>query len=156
MRFVADVMLGRLARWLRILGYDTLYSNTYRDEELARIADMEGRCLLTRDRELLSRYMVGRAYLVVSDDVFEQLRELVKMFDIGTEEAALSRCVSCNSEIREVGKDEVRDHVPDYVFRTAPRFYRCDGCSKIYWSGTHVSKIREKIAKELGSGPRLG
>jgi uncharacterized protein with PIN domain len=150
MRFVVDVMLGRLARWLRILGYDTLYSNTYRDEELAKIADLEERCLLTRDRELLSRYMIGRAYLVDSDYVFDQLRELVSEFHLEIGGTLLTRCVSCNNEIREVSRNDVHGLVPDFVFRTARCFYRCDSCNKVYWPGTHVTRILEKIDHELG------
>jgi uncharacterized protein with PIN domain len=145
MRFVVDVMLGRLAKWLRIMGYDTLYSNVYRDEELARIADIEGRYLLTRDRELLSKYKVRYAILVTSDDVFDQLQELKEKLDVSMGESVLSRCVSCNCKIKEVSKDEVADEVPEYVHDTAPGFYRCCGCSKVYWSGTHVIEMKNRL-----------
>lgn len=138
-------MLGKLAKWLRILGYDTLYSNSYRDEELARIADLENRYLLTRDRELLTKYRVKRSLLVNSNEVLAQLRELKDKLHIQTGESFLSRCVSCNHEIVETFKEDVVDEVPRYVYTTQSRFYRCSGCDKIYWSGTHVTRMRKRL-----------
>jgi uncharacterized protein with PIN domain len=145
MKFVVDVMLGRLARWLRILGYDTLYSPDYDDAELARIADREGRYLLTRDRELLTHYVLRYSFLVNSDDVYDQLRELRDELGVRVREGFLSRCILCNAMLREVDRSEIAHEVPAYVFHTAGSFHRCGGCGKIYWPGTHVVKMRERL-----------
>ncbi len=145
MRFVADVMLGRLARWLRMMGHDVLYSNRYRDEEIARIADTEDRLLLTRDRELLARYRVGRSFLVTADHLPDQLRELRDGVGLDFDRAAFSRCTGCNTPIEEIGREEARGKVPSYVARNAPAFHRCPGCGKIYWPGSHVRRMRELL-----------
>jgi hypothetical protein len=150
-RFVVDVMLGKLAKWLRILGHDVLYSNAFRDEELARIAAAEDRCLLTRDRDLLSRFRVKQALLIRSVTVTNQLRELASLLDISSRAAAFSRCTACNAPLREVDRSDVEDEVPAHVYRTAPSFFRCEGCRKVYWPGTHVSRMEEKLKEVFGS-----
>jgi uncharacterized protein with PIN domain len=150
MRFVVDVMLGKLAKWLRIMGYDVLYSNTCRDEELARIAAAEGRCLLTRDRELLSRFRLKHALFVRSVRVTDQLRELSCVLDLACRPPVFSRCTACNAEIHEVEREDVAEEVPEYVYLTSLHFYRCGGCRKVYWPGTHVARMEEQLREIFG------
>lgn len=145
MQFVVDVMLGKLARWLRILGHDVLYSNAYRDEEIARIAGSQKRCLLTRDRELFSKFRLKHAVLLRSVKVTDQLRELSAVMDLGHGNAIFSRCAVCNAEIEEVERRAVEGEVPEYVYLTSPRFYRCTGCRKVYWPGSHVARMEERL-----------
>jgi len=156
MRFIADVMLGRLARWLRIMGYDVLYSNSYSDEELARIADQEDRCLLTRDRELLSRFRVAKSVLVDSGDLREQLRELSEKLGLVVGKDVFTRCVRCNGELQDADKRDVRDLVPEYVYATVERFSRCGGCGRIYWPGTHVQRMRTGLEEIFGGDGGAG
>ena len=145
-RFVADTMLGRLAKWLRILGYDTLYPGQESDQRLARIANEEGRVLLTRDTELASRKGFQKL-LILSNHLSEQLAQVIEAFNLSTKNRTLSLCLLCNKPLGEIEKEEARDRVPPYVFKTHPRFYRCPACHKIYWSGTHLDHIRKELEK---------
>jgi hypothetical protein len=141
-RFLADEMLGRLARWLRILGYDTAYLSAD-DHVLVRLARAEGRILVTRDTELARRRGL-RAVLMESERVEEQVRQLLD--DLGlTAGSSFSRCPVCNTPLEEVGKEAVADRVPPYVLRTQERFSRCLGCGRIYWRGTHWARMRKRI-----------
>ena len=142
-RFVADVMLGRLARWLRILGYDTLYSPTLDDPELARIARLEDRILLTADVELARRR--GLRVILVSDDRIEaQLRAVSRELRLSVHEA-FSRCINCNTTLVELDREEARPLVPPYVFATQTRFRRCPRCGKVFWRGTHWARMRAAL-----------
>ena len=145
-RFVADTMLGRLAKWLRILGYDTLYPGQETDQRLARIAAEEGRVLLTRDVELASRRGFQKL-LIHSNNLSEQLAQVIEAFDLKTSERTLTLCLLCNRPLRDIGREEVRDKVPPYVYQTQPRFYHCSACGKIYWAGTHLDHIRTELNK---------
>ena len=139
MKFLADNMLGRLATWLRLLGYDTAYQHDATDAELARRARVEQRILLTRDVELTRRRGV-RAVLIESEQVEEQVGQVFHALNL-TARAAFSRCAECNSVLEEVSKESVRGQVPPYVFHTQERFRRCPRCAHIYWRGTHWARI---------------
>ena len=145
-KFIADTMLGRLAKWLRILGYDTLYPGQESDQRLARIAAEEDRILLTRDTGLASRKGF-RKLLVHSNYLTEQLIEVIEAFDLRTKDRDPSLCLLCNRPLREMEKDAVRDKVPPYVFQTQSCFYHCIECGKIYWAGTHLDHIRKELEK---------
>jgi len=141
-RFLADGMLGRLARWLRLLGYDTEYDNHASDLELARRARAEGRVLLTRDRALAARR--GLQTLLIDSEVLqEQVRQVVEVFGLPSA-AACSRCACCNSPLEEVA-EAVREKVPPHVLRTQQRFWLCRGCGRVYWEGTHIDGIRRQM-----------
>jgi uncharacterized protein with PIN domain len=142
-RFLADEMLGRLARWLRILGYDTTYLSPADDNDLVRVARAEGRILLTRDTELARRRGL-RAILIESERVEEQVRQVLDALDLTTE-GSFSRCPICNIPLEELNKAAVADHVPPYILRTQERFSRCPNCGRIYWRGTHWARMRERI-----------
>jgi uncharacterized protein with PIN domain len=145
-KFIADTMLGRLAKWLRILGYDTLYPGQASDQRLARIAAEQGRVLLTRDTGLASRKGF-RSLLVHSNHLTEQLVEVIGAFGLSANNRTLSLCLLCNRPLREIEKEVARDKVPPYVYQTQSRFYQCVECGKIYWAGTHLDHIRKELEK---------
>ena len=144
-RFIADAMLGRLARWLRFLGFDTLYYPDISDSRLIRIAREQDRLILTRDTRLI-KAKAARDYLLINaNDSLSQLIEVIKSLDL-KEFTPPGRCVKCNGHLTEIAdKTEAKDSVPEYVFLKFNTFLRCDNCGKIYWEGTHPQKFREKL-----------
>ena len=151
--FLCDAMLGSLAKWLRRWGYDTLYLGTEPpDRELAEIARRDGRWLLTRDRELAS--LGPRTMLVGSEPVDDQQAEVFARLGLRpTPDLEASRCSECNGELAPVSREAVAEDVPPYVLRTAARFRRCQGCGRVYWPGTHIGRIRRRMAAVLGRVP---
>lgn len=149
-RFVADVMLGRLARWLRFLGFDTVYSPSMSDRALIRIAREEDRIILTRDTRLVNIKGLGRHLLIGSDDPPEQLQETIRAFNLDRFDH-FSRCVACNGALRRIGdKSIVKDSVPEYVFLHHDLFWECGVCRKIYWEGSHPQNFRGVVRNILG------
>jgi uncharacterized protein with PIN domain len=149
MRFIADAMLGRLAKWLRIIGFDVLYYPDIEDRQMIRIALQEGRTILTRDSGLLKNKGARNAIFIASDDVQSQLREL--RGKLCFEEARpLGRCAVCNGILSVVDRrDEVREAVPDFIYHNVDTFLCCRGCGKVYWPGSHREKFRNKIGELL-------
>ncbi len=145
MKFLVDSMLGRLAKWLRILGYDALYFSSLDDNDLVRIARAQGRMVLTRDREMLRRRGVDCLF-IESDDFREQIRQLLHDLNLNLDRS-FSRCSVCNSPLQGVAKEAVWGRVPPYVFRTQERFSLCPQCGKIYWRGTHWQRMRERLKR---------
>ncbi len=145
-KFILDVHLGSLARTLRMLGFDSKYRNSYEDPEIVRIALAEGRIILTRDRGLLKRRQVTHGYCVRSDDPDAQAREILQRFDLYDSIEPLARCISCNGRINSIGKDEVEDRLELKTKKFYETFYRCSGCGKVYWKGSHFSSILDKIS----------
>jgi uncharacterized protein with PIN domain len=151
-RFAADVMLGRTARWLRMLGFDTYYDNRAEDEELKKLCLREGRVLLTKDVALHRLMPAGTGRLVAAVHPSEQLAEIVAAFRLD-EFSLPPRCSLCNGELAAIEKERLRDLVPPYVFRSQEHFQRCRQCQKIYWQGTHLGRINlfvEKFRKASG------
>jgi len=138
-------MLGRLAKWLRLLGYDTAYDNTATDPELARRARAEGRVLLTRDRELSARRGL-RTLLIQSQVLEEQVCEVRDALG-PPPHPPLSRCAVCNTVLDPVSPTKVADRVPPYVLRTQAEFRCCPGCGRVYWPGSHLQRMREQMKK---------
>jgi uncharacterized protein with PIN domain len=149
-RFVADAHLGLLARQLRMLGFDVLYRNDYSDAELARISATENRIVLTRDRDLLIRKeIVHGCYLhAIAGD--EQVAEVISRFRLTAAVRAFSRCLNCNGLLRLVAKGEVEHRVPPHSRLAYHRFYECQGCAQVYWEGSHVRRMRERMQRMLG------
>lgn len=146
-RFVVDTMLGRLARWLRAMGYDTLYPGAADDRRLLQLAHAEDRILLTRDAKL-ARLAGARGCLIRADQVGQQLVEAREKLALSPGDAGwLSRCLQCNAVLEPRAKDELRGVVPEYVFAAQAEFMGCSGCGKIYWSGSHADRILERLAR---------
>jgi uncharacterized protein with PIN domain len=143
MRFVADCMLGKLAKWLRLLGYDTVYLPGADDDELVRIAVREDRFLLTRDRTLCGRRMVRKRCVFVDwGPTSAQLKQVIRTVGLRFDRDSLfTRCTVCNGEIASLEKSQVEGRVPPYVFQTQADYGYCSGCDRIYWRGTHVQHI---------------
>jgi len=146
-RFVADVMLGKLARWLRILGYDTLYDRKASDGELIDLATREDRILLTSDRELL-RHRKAQKFFVSSARWQDQLREVTAEFGFNRD-ALFTRCVECNSRLEFIDKEQVKGKVPAYVYETQAEFVGCRICQRIYWAGTHLRGATAELQRLL-------
>lgn len=132
-------MLGRLATWLRLLGYDTVYSAKANDQELARRARAEDRILLTRDIELTRRRGV-RCVRIESEQVEEQLAQVFRELHL-QRDAVFSRCPACNAPLQLLDRQQAQGRVPPYVFLTQEQFRRCPQCGRVYWRGTHWAHI---------------
>ena len=147
MRFLADCMLGKLAKWLRMLGYDTAYIQDADDDELVRLAVREDRLLLTRDHRLCERRMVrSRCVFVDWGTTAGQVRQVVRTLGLKvSEESLFTRCTVCNSEITPLLKSEVAGRVPPYVLEAQQEFGYCEQCDKIYWRGTHVHNVLKAL-----------
>jgi uncharacterized protein with PIN domain len=139
-RFACDVMLGRTARWLRMLGFDTFYDNHANDDELKELCLMEKRLLLTKDVALHKAMPAGSSRLIEAVHPRQQLMELASALHLDRF-ALPPRCSLCNGALTAIDKDLLRGLVPAYVFRTQSSFQRCVLCRKIYWPGTHLGKI---------------
>ena len=140
--FICDVHLGKLARRLRLLGFDTIYRNVLEDEEIIRIARTDHRIILTRDGEILSN-KTTRSYR--PDSIFsdEQVREVLSVFNLRGQIRPFSLCIKCNGEIIPVDKDSVIVLVSPRSGQFMEHFWRCQGCRKIYWQGSHYEKLRK-------------
>lgn len=150
-RFVADKMLGRLARWLRILGCDVLYGSNFSGKGLLREARRSRRTILTRDRRLVRDPQMPPYLFVESDHVREQLQQVVAAFSIDPSASLFRRCVECNTLLEEVPREEVSGRVPEFVYATQKSFRRCPRCRHLYWEATHVERVRAELAR-LGLG----
>lgn len=145
---MVDFMLGRLCRWLRLLGEDAEY---YRDRDKGGIiyrSLKEKRIILTRDRRLSSKKAI-RIYRVKNEEFREQLREVINEFDIEIDdEKIFSRCTDCNLILQQIQKEKIKNKVPDYVYKTHDKFSICKNCERIYWKGTHRELI-DKVIKRI-------
>jgi len=140
-KFILDVHLGKLARYLRISGFDALYSNSYEDSEIADIAAGEGRIVLTRDRGLLKRSIVKRGYWIRSQNASLQYREVLNRFDLTGSISMFSRCPSCNGNLRLVEKKDILDRLATKTAMYYDNFKTCNICGKIYWKGSHYDNF---------------
>jgi uncharacterized protein with PIN domain len=148
-KFIVDTMLGKLARWLRALGYDTLYLRAIADHRLLHLARAEARILLTRDARL-AREAGSLALLVSAERLDGQISEVLERLDLAPpEHGLLSRCLECNGLLEDRPKDAVRGLVPEYIFSTQERFVGCPGCEKIYWQGSHADRILARLSPLL-------
>ena len=152
-RFLVDAMLGRLARWLRILGYDASYDSAISDADLVRRAYEQDRVVLTRDRALPEEWRLPRVLLLESEDPLEQLRRVVAAFDLDCHQGLFSRCSRCNAGIEPRSREEVADRVPPRVLREQSQFFSCPSCGRIYWEGSHLDRMRRRLEDALGNQP---
>jgi uncharacterized protein with PIN domain len=144
-RFVLDGHLGRLAAYLRLLGFDCLYRNHYDDEDLAEDAHREGRILLTRDRRLLMRKAVDYGYCLRSLDPGEQLSEIIRRFDLAKHIVPFHRCPRCNHSLEPVSKEAVLDRLEPLTRLYFDEFQICPACQQIYWKGSHYERMQDLI-----------
>jgi uncharacterized protein len=143
--FVVDGHLGRLAAYLRMLGFDTVYRNDCRDDELARISCAENRTLLTRDRGLLKRNEVNRGYYVRATDPAHQLAEVVQRFDLSSSIAPFRRCMHCDGLLHSVEKQAIQGRLLPETTKYFDEFYLCADCGRIYWKGSHYRRMKRLI-----------
>lgn len=149
-QFVLDVHLGKLATYLRLLGFDALYRNDYDDDELAHISSQEQRILLTQDRGLLKRSIVIYGYAVRSDDPEEQTIEVLQRFNLHDTITPLQRCPRCNGMLKAVDKRQIEDQLPHYTRLYYDEFAQCQVCKQVYWKGAHYNRIQALIDRVQG------
>jgi len=152
-RFIADIMLGKLAKWLRVLGVDVVYNPHLPAHHLLRYAEQEDRILLTRDHRIVQRRGAVHRLLIESDYYHEQVRQVVEAFGLARGLQAFTRCLRCNSSLCNVAKQAVMGKVPAYVYAIHTEFKRCVVCDQIYWGGTHRDNMRRQLRVILGELP---
>jgi uncharacterized protein len=144
MKFIADIMVGKLARYLRMAGNDVLYINNISDDEILKIAKSEGRIVLTRDSLMLLRRPLAnnsiKSVFIKDDRVIKQLKQIKNDLRIPLK-PNLIRCLECNAELLKAQKETLKDKVPNYVYKTQKDFLHCPKCDKYYWRGTHYDNI---------------
>ncbi|MCF6148559.1 MAG: hypothetical protein E3K37_07865 [Candidatus Kuenenia sp.] len=146
-RFIADAMLGRLAKWLRIIGHDVIYEPFISDDELIARALRENRIILSMDKKLLERKSAYNSLCIHSFDYKKQLQQVILHYNIDTKKHVFTRCLQCNTILCPVKKEGIKDRVPSYVFSTHDTFEICKLCHRIYWPGTHRESMRQTLNK---------
>ncbi len=151
-KFVNDVHLGKLTRLLRMIGFDTLYRNDLEDAEIIDIAINQHRIILTRDLGILKNKKVKKGYYIRSQQPKEQLKEVISRFQLQKRLKFLSRCIICNGIIRKTDKNSIESYLKPGTNKYFNDFYRCSGCGKIYWEGSHFNKMKnffQNLKKEI-------
>ncbi len=144
-------MLGRLARWLRVIGCDAVWEKEIDDGTLVRRAVDERRIVLTRDRLLPGEWWIDNYLLIDSDDPMEQLRQVVETFDISFEKRLFNRCTLCNEPLQVLDASEAARWVPPKVRELNDHFSRCPTCGRLYWKGSHVDRMRRRLEQLFGT-----
>jgi len=149
MKFIADTMVGRLAKYLRAAGYDVIYHKHIDDQKLIDIAASQDRIILTRDSLMQkSKWFKNKKpilILVENDNYIEQLKQVKGQLGLKLE-ASFTRCVNCNTKLKKINKQSYREIIPPYVYRTCNQFMQCPGCNKLYWQGSHCTSIRQVLS----------
>jgi hypothetical protein len=151
-KFVLDCHLGRLARYLRQFGFDTLYRNDYNDDDLAEISSTQHRILLTRDRNLLKRSIITHAYFIRDHDPRKQLDEVIRRFDLKSQIIPFGRCTRCNGIVQEIDKTAIENQLEPKTRKYFDTFWQCSSCGQIYWEGSHVKHML-KLTDEVLNSP---
>ncbi|MBN1821567.1 MAG: Mut7-C ubiquitin/RNAse domain-containing protein [Prolixibacteraceae bacterium] len=144
-KFVLDTHLGKLAKYLRLLGFDTLYSNAFKDDEIAELSINQKRIILTRDRGLLMQKKVTHGYFLRNTDPMKQLREVIARFQLFNLIKSFTRCSLCNGEINSVEKEMVMYRLPESTANYYTEFFICSLCNQVYWQGSHYYKLLNRI-----------
>jgi hypothetical protein len=140
-KFICDVHLGRLARYLRMMGFDVFYKNDLGDDEIVKISLKERRTVLTRDSGILKRSKVSHGYFLRSSNVIQQSEEIIRRFDLQKNIKEFSRCLDCNTELIKIKKSKIINTLPPKVAALQYKFYECPVCKKLFWQGTHHQKM---------------
>lgn len=140
--FILDAHLGKLSRYLRLLGFDSLYRNDYADHEIIDIAIKERRIILTRDIGILKNDKVTHGYWLRSQDSKQQLNEVLQKFDLFSKIKEFSRCIACNGKIKKVNKNKIADKLQAKTFQYYDEFFQCTSCKRIYWEGSHFENMK--------------
>jgi hypothetical protein len=146
-RFILDVHLGKLARKLRMIGFDAIYRNDLNDPEIISIASAEKRIILTRDIGILKHGAVAHGYFIRSQNIDKQIREVIHRFDLAGSMKPWTRCIVCNGSIEPANKQKIEHLLKPKTRKFFNVFYKCSGCSKIYWEGSHFKRIKDQIAR---------
>ena len=146
-KFIPDVHLGKLARYLRMAGFDVLYKNNFTDNDLVKISLDEKRTILTRDRDLLKRNEVTHGYWVRNKTAEDQLKEVIERFQLKNLINEFTRCLECNTLLNKVDKENVISQLPPKIKEWHNEFYECPGCKKIYWKGSHFERMTKIISE---------
>jgi len=154
-RFIVDHNVGKLAKWLRMMGYDSLFFDGDNDSDMVRQALSEGRVILTRDTEIMKRRIINRgqlkAILIESDEPERQMRQLMNTLDLKSHLQPFTLCLECNCPLMEKSREEVKDRVPPYVYKTQSQYMECPKCGRIYWRGTHWEAMTRKLEQLVGN-----
>jgi len=152
-KFIVDNNVGKLAKWLRIMGYDTVFFDGSDDSHMVARALAEGRVILTRDTQIMKRGLVtsGRlkAILINSEQPETQMRQVIDTLKLDCQFRPFTLCLECNQPLVEKSKDQVKDRVPPYVFQTQSQYMECPACHRIYWKGTHWQAMTKKLKNFL-------
>lgn len=151
MKFIVDENVGKLARWLRMMGFDSVFFTGEDDSQMVRQALAEKRILLTRDTGIMLRRAVtsGRlkAVLFTTAEPEQQMRQLMTEFDLKEQSHPFTLCLECNRPLADVTPEEVKDRVPPYVYKTQTRYVECPACRRVYWRGTHWAAMLHRLEK---------
>lgn len=154
-KFIADMMVGRLARYLRIFGYDVLYFHKISDADLINKAEKESRIVLTRDSRMIRRspFKYGRVkFLFIKEDkVLKQLEQLTKELNLELK-INLIRCIECNHILEKIDRKNAKGKVPVFVYKSTENFAYCSNCNKYYWKGSHLELMNKRFSSLMGSG----
>jgi uncharacterized protein with PIN domain len=145
MKFIADIMVGKLARYMRMAGYDVMYINNASDDQIIKIARETDRIILTRDSLMLARREFKKGiikYLYIKEDKLENQLDQIKSELKISLKPNLVRCIECNEKLIKVKKEDIKNKVPPYVYKTQQNFLYCKNCDKYYWRGTHYQNIK--------------
>jgi uncharacterized protein with PIN domain len=150
-KFIVDHNVGKLAKWLRLMGYDARFFDGRDDSHLVAIAKAEGRVILTRDTQIMKRRVITsgqlKAVLIHSDEPERQIRQVIDTLGLDCQFKPFTLCLECNQPLVERSKEEVKDLVPPYVFKTQSQFMQCPTCKRIYWRGTHWQAMTDRLKK---------
>ena len=154
-RFIVDLNCGKLAKWLRMIGYDTKLFDHQDDKYLIHLALTENRIILTRDTQMMQRRIIAigelKALLVTSDDPLRQIQQVVKELGLNFGFKPFSLCLECNRTLEKVSKENVKDRVPPYVYQNQTQYVECPHCHRVYWPGTHWQAMVKKLEKLANS-----
>ncbi|NIM57859.1 MAG: hypothetical protein GTO16_02805 [Candidatus Aminicenantes bacterium] len=164
MKFIVDCMLGKLAKWLKILGFDTVYFSKIEDSALLALAHKEGRVLLSRDNGLIEKSRYIKTLFIESEDWNPQVEQVLDEFELWPNIRPYSRCIECNVELKDLPKRRAKNLVAPFVYERATSFAICPRCGRVFWKGTHhqdmefkieeILKKREKREKEKAEKPQ--